>query len=79
MMSTMKTRDFIKEIGEHEQMIEGSTNLDDLSYRLDLQLESEYYDFLGGFIIEHLGSPSASKGDSITTEDGLRLVVESLI
>ena len=46
--------DFIKEIGEREYMIEGSTNLDDLNDRLDLQLESEDYDSLGGFIIEHL-------------------------
>ena len=46
--------DFIKEIGECEYMIEGSTNLDDLNDRLDLQLESEDYDSLGGFIIEHL-------------------------
>ena len=69
--------DFIKEIGEHEYMIEGSTNLDDLNDRLDLQLESEDYDSLGGFIIEHLDR-LPEEGDSITTEDGLRLVVESL-
>lgn len=69
--------DFIKEIGEREYMIEGSTNLDDLNDRLDLQLESEDYDSLGGFIIEHLDR-LPGEGDSITTEDGLRLVVESL-
>lgn len=69
--------DFIKEIGDREYMIEGSTNLDDLNDRLDLQLESEDYDSLGGFIIEHLDR-LPEEGDSITTEDGLRLVVESL-
>lgn len=69
--------DFIKEIGEREYMIEGSTNLDGLNDRLDLQLESEDYDSLGGFIIEHLDR-LPEEGDSITTEDGLRLVVESL-
>ena len=69
--------DFIKEIGEREYMIEGSTNLDDLNDRLDLQLESEDYNSLGGFIIEHLDR-LPEEGDSITTEDGLRLVVESL-
>lgn len=69
--------DFIKEIDEREYMIEGSTNLDDLNDRLDLQLESEDYDSLGGFIIEHLDR-LPEEGDSITTEDGLRLVVESL-
>ena len=66
-----------KEIDEREYMIEGSTNLDDLNDRLDLQLESEDYDSLGGFIIEHLDR-LPEEGDSITTEDGLRLVVESL-
>lgn len=69
--------DFIKEIDEREYMIEGSTNLDDLNDCLDLQLESEDYDSLGGFIIEHLDR-LPEEGDSITTEDGLRLVVESL-
>lgn len=69
--------DFIKEVGEREYIIEGSTNLDDLNDRLDLQLESEDYDSLGGFIIEHLDR-LPEEGDSLTTEDGLRLVVESL-
>ncbi len=69
--------DFIQEISENEYIIEGSMNLDDLNDRLDLSLESEDYDSLGGFIIERLDRfPEA--GDSITTEDGIRLVVESL-
>lgn len=69
--------DFVKEIGEREYIIEGSTNLDDLNDRLDLTLESEDYDSLGGFIIEHLDRlPEA--GDSVTTQDGIRLVVEKL-
>lgn len=69
--------DFVKEIGEREYIIEGSMNLDDLNDRLDLTLESEDYDSLGGFIIEHLDRlPEA--GDSVTTEDGIRLVVEKL-
>lgn len=69
--------DFIKEIGEREYIVEGSVNLDDFNDRLDLSLESEDYDSLGGFIIEHLDRlPEA--GDSITTEDNIRLVVETL-
>lgn len=69
--------DFVKEVGEREYVIEGSMNLDDLNDRLDLNLESEDYDSLGGFIIEHLDRlPEA--GDSIVTEDGIRLIVESL-
>lgn len=69
--------DFIKEVGEREYIIEGSMNLDDLNDRLDLTLESEDYDSLGGFIIEHLDR-LPEEGDSVTTEDGIRLVVEKL-
>lgn len=69
--------DFVKEVGEREYIIEGSMNLDDLNDRLDIRLESDDYDSLGGFIIQHLDRlPEA--GDSITTEDNIRLVVETL-
>ena len=67
----------IKAVGKHEYIIEGSTNLDDLNDSLDLNLESEDYDSLGGFIIEKLDRlPKA--GDSVSTEDGIRMVVEKL-
>ena len=67
----------IKAVGKHEYIIEGSTNLDDLNDSLDLNLESEDYDSLGGFIIEKLDRlPQA--GDSVSTEDGIRMVVEKL-
>ncbi|MEY8282493.1 hemolysin family protein [Lachnospiraceae bacterium 50-23] len=69
--------DFVKEVGEREYIIEGSMNLDDLNDRLDLNLQSEDYDSLGGFIIEHLDRLPET-GDSIVTEDGIRLIVESL-
>lgn len=69
--------DFVKEVGEREYIIEGSMNLDDLNERLGLTLESEDYDSLGGFIIEHLDR-LPEEGDSVTTEDGIRLVVEKL-
>lgn len=67
----------IKAVGKHEYIIEGSTNLDDLNDSLDLNLESEDYDSLGGFIIEKLDRlPKA--GDSVSTKDGIRMVVEKL-
>lgn len=69
--------DFVKEVGEREYIIEGSMNLDDLNDRLNLKLQSEDYDSLGGFIIEHLDRLPET-GDSIVTEDGIRLIVESL-
>lgn len=69
--------DFIKKINDYEYVVEGSLNLDELNDRLDLKLESDDYDSLGGFIIERLDCfPQA--GASLETEDGIRLVVESL-
>ena len=69
--------DFFSKISDTEYLVEGSVNLDDFNDRLELNLESEEYDSLGGFIIEHLDR-LPELGDSITTEDGIRLVVESL-
>ena len=69
--------DFVQEVSEREYIIEGSMNLDDLNDRLDLDLNSEEYDSLGGFIIERMDRlPEA--GDSIVTEEGIRMVVEKL-
>ena len=69
--------DFVKQLNEYEYIVEGSTNLDDLNDRLDLSFESEDYDSLGGFIIEHLDR-LPEVGDSIVTDDGIKLVVETL-
>lgn len=69
--------DFVKEVGEREYLVEGSMSLDDLNDRLDLNLESDDYDSLGGFIIEHLDRLPEEK-DEVVTEDGVRMVVETL-
>ena len=69
--------DFIKQVGERDYIVEGSTNLDDLNDRLDLNLTSEEYDSVGGFIIEHLDR-LPEIGDGVTTEDDIHLVVEKL-
>ncbi len=69
--------DFIQEIDEREYIVEGSTNLDDLNDRLELNLSSEEYDSLGGFIIERLDR-LPEEGDRIDTEDGIHMVVERL-
>ena len=67
----------IRAINPREYIVEGSTNLDDLNDSLDLHLESEDYDSVGGFIIEHLDRLPEEK-DEITTSDGIRMVVEKL-
>lgn len=69
--------EFFKKINEHEFIVEGSMNLDDLNDRLDLGLTSEDYDSLGGFIIEQLDR-LPELHDEVVTDSGIRLVVETL-
>lgn len=69
--------EFFKQINEREFIVEGSMNLDDLNDRIDLHLESEDYDSLGGYIIEHLDRLPDIR-DEVVTEDGVRMVVDSL-
>lgn len=61
-------------LGEGEYLVEGSMKLDDLNDRLELELESEDYDSVGGLLIdllEHL----PEEGEMAETK-GVRLVVE---
>ena len=58
-------------------MVEGALSLDDLNNRLELELESEQYDSVGGFIIQYLDR-LPEVGDEFTTEDGIRMVVEQM-
>ena len=69
--------ELLTRINDFEYILEGSISLDDLDDRLELKLESEEYDSLGGFIIERLDR-HPEVGDEILTERGLRLVVDSL-
>lgn len=69
--------EIFKQVSEFEFIVEGSMNLDDLNDRVDLKLESEDYDSLGGFIIEHLDRLPNEK-DEVLVENGVRLVVDSL-
>ena len=67
---------FVK-ISDLEYIIEGSVSLDDVNDRLRIGFASEDYDSLGGLIIEHLDR-LPQLHDEVVTEDGIRLVVESL-
>ena len=69
--------EFFKKINDFEFIVEGSTNLDDLNDRLDLGLESEDYDSLGGYIIEQLDRLPDEKDETIT-DSHVRLVVDTL-
>ena len=64
------------EVGPGEYVVEGSMNLDDLNDQLDLELESEDYDSIGGLIIGQLDR-LPEEGESVVC-DGIRLVVDRL-
>ena len=49
-----KEDELVQKISDREYIIEGSMHLDDVNDHLDTELDSEDYDSLGGFIIEHL-------------------------
>lgn len=63
-------------VGEREYLVEGSMKLDDLNDDLELKLESEDYDSIGGLVIgllDHL----PEEGEEVTC-DGIRLVVDQV-
>ena len=68
---------FVQKVNDLEYIVEGSLSLDDLNDRLDLELESEDYYSLGGFLIQRLDR-LPEVGDEFTTEDGIRMVVDRL-
>ena len=72
-----KEVELVQKISDREYIIEGSMHLDDVNDHLDTELDSEDYDSLGGFIIEHLDRLPVA-GDEVITEDGIRLIVEKL-
>ena len=70
--------EYFKEIvPKREYLAKGSAKLDDLNEALDLHLETEDYDSIGGFVIEqldHLPVP----GESCITDNHLKLVVDQV-
>lgn len=69
--------ELFKEITPYEFVVEGSMSLDDLNDRLELELDSEDFDSVGGIMIENL-ERIPEEGDEVTTENGIRMVVDSL-
>lgn len=66
----------IKKIKENEYLIDASINIDDVNEQLDLNLESEDCDSLGGIIIENLGR-IPQKGEKVILEN-CSLIVEKM-
>lgn len=66
--------ELIKQLSDREYLVEGSTSLDDLNDELELNLDSEDYDSLGGYMIELLDHLPALR-ESVTTKEGIYLQV----
>lgn len=69
--------DSIVWLGDREYEVLGSQNLEDLCEELGLKFESEDYDSIGGYVVgllDHFPKP----GESITTEEGVKLIVEAM-
>ena len=76
-MNTMLTKRKTLKKSFREYLAKGSAKLDDLNEALDLHLETEDYDSIGGFVIEqldHLPVP----GESCITDNHLKLVVDQV-
>ncbi|MGL6200823.1 MAG: HlyC/CorC family transporter [Lachnospiraceae bacterium] len=67
----------VQQIGPYEYIIDGSMSLDDLNDLLNINLVSEEYDSLGGLFIEYLDR-LPEESDELTTDDGIRLVVDKV-
>lgn len=74
--------ELVRQISDTEYIVAGAMSLDDLNDNLELEekglaLESEDYDSVGGIVIELLDHlPHA--GEEVTTENGIRLAVDSM-
>lgn len=69
--------DLTEIIPGREYVALGSARLDDLNEVLPVEIESEDYDSIGGYIIEQLDR-FPEPGESITTPDHVRLVVDKI-
>ncbi len=74
-----KEEDRIQQLNSLEYLVEGSLSLDDLNDELkledlQLELESDDYDSIGGLIIQLLDR-LPEEGDEVTTENGIRMKV----
>lgn len=64
-------------LNECEYIVQGSMNLEDLCDELNISLESEDYDSIGGYVLEHLDH-LPEEGECIHTDDGILIWVEKM-
>ena len=68
----------IKKIDELTYMVDGLITIDELNNRLDLNISSENYDTLSGFLIDNLGSIPQEEDDRTIEVDHLVFKLESM-
>ena len=68
----------IRKIDDLTYIIDGLVSIDELNNRLDLDLSSENYDTISGFLIDHLGSIPQEKDDRTIEIDNLVFKLESV-
>ena len=68
----------IQQIGENEYLLDGGILIEDLNDELELQLETENYDTLSGYLIEQLGHIPAKEDRDVIEVDGLVFTVEEV-
>lgn len=69
--------DAIVQIGEREFLVQGATNLDDVSDELGVDFKSDDYDTIGGYCLELLDH-LPKKNEIVFTEDGVLLKIEEV-
>ena len=70
-------KDLIRKLSDRQYLVAGSVKLDDLNDATGLELDSEDYDSIGGYLIEHL-EHLAKKGERITDENGLIMIADKV-
>ncbi len=69
--------ELIQAIDEQTYLVEAGMKLDDINDALDINLESEDYDSIGGILIEQLDR-LPEDGEEITLENGMKLKVQGM-
>ncbi len=74
---TEEEEDITEIVPQEEYLVLGSARIDDMNEELHLNLDSEDYDSIGGYIIEQADSLPA-EGQTVTLENGIRFLVERI-
>jgi putative hemolysin len=68
----------MKKIDDSTYLVDGMATIDELNYQLDLNLYSENYDTISGFLIDHMGTIPQENDDRTIEIDNLVFKLESV-